>query len=89
MASFNFIKIFSNVRTTKICFRSRLLSNSHYQPNKVCTCLYLSKNWWDLNRGIQLEGIQLKVPFLISCIGKIDTFRKFFVVFCEHMVLKL
>ena len=33
--------------------------------------------------------IQLKVPSLISCIGKIDKFPKFLVVASEHIVLKL
>ena len=40
-------------------------------------CSYISGTW------IEDLQIQLKVSFLISCVGKIDKFPKFLVVVCE------
>ena len=40
-------------------------------------CSYISGTW------IEESQVQLKVSFLISCIGKIGKFPKFLVVVCE------
>ena len=40
-------------------------------------CSYISGAW------VEDLQIQLKVSFLISCVGKIDKFPKFLVVVCE------
>ena len=57
------------------------LVKQKYVP--ACVCAYVSVIWLgDLQ-------IQLEVPFLGSCIGKINEFLKFLVVESEEMVLKL
>ena len=57
-----------------------LVKQKHVQCS--CLCIYIIGTWiGDLQ-------IWVKVPFLISCIGKIDKLFKVLVIGYEHRVLK-